>query len=138
MRHTRRHATDVVKDGIAVDGSGNVYVTGTTESANFPTTIPSQTTYRSGSMPSWPSWRRRHRARLLHLFRRHGDDAGNGIAVDSSGNAYVTGKTTSTNFPTTIPYQQANAGGYDAFVTKLAPAGIAGLLDLSWRHRHDD
>jgi hypothetical protein len=54
-------------------------------------------------------------------------DVGYGIAVDSGGNAYVTGYTNSDTpgFPTTPGGQTANAGGYDAFVTKLAPAGNA-------------
>src|SRR5207237_346650 len=56
------------------------------------------------------------------------DDSGNGIAVDSSGSAYVTGLTRSTNFPTTTgAFQTANAGSYDAFVTKLNSAG-SGLI----------
>ena len=50
-------------------------------------------------------------------------DFGQGIAVDGSGEAYVIGQTVSTNFPTLNPYQATNQGGYDAFVTKLAPAG---------------
>ncbi|MBI3300513.1 MAG: SBBP repeat-containing protein, partial [Deltaproteobacteria bacterium] len=54
-----------------------------------------------------------------------GNEAGRSIAVDSSGNAYVTGGTTSTNFPTVSPLQATNGGGADAFVTKLNPAGSA-------------
>jgi hypothetical protein len=52
-----------------------------------------------------------------------GEDLGNGIAVDSSGNAYVTGRTTSTNFPTANALYAANGG--DAFVAKLNAAGSA-------------
>ncbi len=54
-----------------------------------------------------------------------GDDVGNGIAVDAAGSAYVTGWTDSTNFPTQSPYQAANRGDIDVFVTKLTPAGNA-------------
>jgi beta-propeller repeat-containing protein len=54
-----------------------------------------------------------------------GDDAGYGIAVDKSGNAYVTGTTASTNFPTKNALHGSNAGGYDAFVAKLNPTGSA-------------
>ena len=50
-----------------------------------------------------------------------GNDLGIGIAVDSSGNAYVTGETDSTNFPTASPFQAALSGSFDAFVTKLNP-----------------
>src|SRR5207245_2379502 len=49
-----------------------------------------------------------------------GSDDGIGIAVDAAGAAYVTGDTTSTNFPTASPLQAANGGGADAFVAKLS------------------
>ncbi len=46
-----------------------------------------------------------------------------GIAVDSSGNAYITGTTFATNYPTVAPFQSINKGYSDVFVTKLNPAG---------------
>src|SRR5437867_10097 len=53
-------------------------------------------------------------------------DTGVGIAVDASGNAYVTGRTFSTNFPTTAgSFQTTLGGGGDVFVTKLNPTGSA-------------
>ena len=55
-------------------------------------------------------------------------DVGLGIAVDGAGSAYVTGDTVSTDFPTTAgAAQTTNAGGYDAFVTKLDATG-SGLV----------
>ncbi|MBL0321431.1 MAG: SBBP repeat-containing protein [Ignavibacteria bacterium] len=51
------------------------------------------------------------------------DESGGGIAVDGSNNAYITGKTESTNFPTFGAYQISNAGSNDAFVTKLNLSG---------------
>src|SRR2546430_13185772 len=55
-----------------------------------------------------------------------GTDFGSGIAVDSAGNAYVTGVAGSTDFPTQSPEQAANAGGrFDAFVAKFNAAGSA-------------
>ena len=55
-----------------------------------------------------------------------GGDRGNAIAVDGSGNAYVTGETGSTNFPKVGAIQSANGGGlYDVFVTKINAAGTA-------------
>src|ERR1039457_599709 len=52
-----------------------------------------------------------------------GFDVGYGIAVDSADNAYVTGLTQSTDFPTMNPLQRVNGGGYDAFVAKINPTG---------------
>ncbi len=54
-----------------------------------------------------------------------GTDGAFGVAIDASGNAYVTGFPSSTNFPTKNPYQKANAGGIDTFVTKLNKTGNA-------------
>jgi len=58
-------------------------------------------------------------------------DSGHGIALDSSGNVYVTGHTISTNFPTLSPYQGSNAGDYDAFVTSFNSEGSPTLVELS-------
>jgi uncharacterized repeat protein (TIGR01451 family)/uncharacterized repeat protein (TIGR02543 family) len=118
--------------GIAVDGSGNAYVTGYTLSADFPTLNQYQTdqtgtdvfvtkidTAKSGN------------ASLVYSTYLGGndEDIGNGIAVDSGGNAYVTGFTWSTNFPTLNQYQ-TNQAGVDVFVTKIdtTKSGNASLV----------
>ena len=56
-----------------------------------------------------------------------GAENGGDVAVDAAGNIYLTGSTESLNFPTVNPLQPANAGSWDAFVTKLNPAGTAVL-----------
>jgi hypothetical protein len=113
--------------GIAVDPAGNVYLTGRTTSFNFPplasglngnddcfvTKIDVRgtlvySTYLGGSFND-------------SLYDNEG---GNGIAADGAGNAYVTGYTWSTDFPTVGAFQSTNAGGYDAFVARLDPAGV--------------
>src|SRR5207302_1835601 len=55
----------------------------------------------------------------------NGGEFAQGIAVDGSGNAYVVGSTTSTDFPTASPLQANNGGGTDAFVTKINASGSA-------------
>jgi len=113
--------------GIAVDSSGNAYVTGYT-SGNFPTASPLQASHGGGGSDAFVAKLNAAGSALVYstYLGGSGDDRGVGIAVDSSGNAYVTGSTTSTNFPTASPLQAANGGGtYDAFVAKLNAAGSA-------------
>ncbi|MBI2926127.1 MAG: SBBP repeat-containing protein [Verrucomicrobia bacterium] len=120
---------------IAVDAAGNAYVTGLTTSTNFPTANAFQSAV-AGTPP---------RGLTVHPFDvvvlklnptgsalvystylgGSGEDEGIGIAVDSTGSAYVTGQTTSTDFPTANPLQAAPAGAWEAFVTKLSPDGTA-------------
>jgi hypothetical protein len=119
--------------GIAVDAAGSAYVTGTTRSADFPTKSAYQAT--KGGDPVFG----------IDVFVTKLTSAGNAlvystylggsgrdvlmglaIAVDTAGSAYVTGFSASTSFPTQSAYQATFQGGtYDAFVTKLTPAGNA-------------
>ena len=110
--------------GIAVDSTGCAYVTGETDSANFPTQSPYQAAY-AGSGDSFVTKLSAAGNSLVYSTYLGGSayDFGWGIAVDSTGCAYVTGGTGSNNFPTQSPYQAARAGGYDAFVAKLSAAG---------------
>jgi hypothetical protein len=112
--------------GIAVDSSGNAYVTGSTGSTDFPTMNPLQPTY-GGSGDAFVTEINPSGSALVYstYLGGSGTDAGSGIAVDSSGNAYVIGVTASANFPTANPLQPANGGGDDAFVAKLNPSGSA-------------
>jgi beta-propeller repeat-containing protein len=118
---------------IAVDAAGNAYATGVTQSDNFPTTPGAfQTTTGGGGSPGlpWDAFVTKFDSSGSLVYSTYlggsGDDQGRGIAVDATGNAYVTGSAGSTNFPTTAgAYQPANGGGSDSFVTKLDPAGAA-------------
>jgi hypothetical protein len=112
--------------GIAVDSSGNAYVTGFTFSADFPTQNPYQGTFGGGTYDVFVTKLGPAGDTLIYstYLGGGGADGGNDIAIDSSGNAYVTGWTDSTDLPTQNPYQGTFGGGtYDAFVTKLGPAG---------------
>ncbi len=117
--------------GVAVDPAGNAYVTGNTTSTNFPVVGAAQGTNHGGVFGSLDAFVSKLNAAGTALVYStylggSGDDYGNGIAVDQSGNAYVTGQTTSTDFPTTAnAYQTANHGNNDAFVSKLNAAGNA-------------
>jgi len=107
-------------NGIAVDSVGNAYVTGQTTSQNFPTESPLQK-YKYGRGDAFAAKLNPTGSVLVcsTYLGGSGPDTGYGIAVDSSGNAYVVGQTASTNFPTKNPLQPANAGYVDAFVTKI-------------------
>jgi hypothetical protein len=110
---------------IAIDPSGYAYITGYTESLNFPTQNAIQTVLKGGIdayvtklSPSGSSF-----VYSTYLGGNPGE-MGFGIAADAAGHAYVTGLTAAPDFPTTSGSFQANFAGYaDAFVSKLRPDG---------------
>jgi hypothetical protein len=109
--------------GIAVDSSGNAYVAGTGSPNNFPTTPGAFQDLPGGSV--FITKVNSTGSALVYsgfLGGREGTD----IAVDSYGNAYVTGQVGSHNFPTVNPFQATFGGGIlDAYVAKLNPEGTA-------------
>ena len=111
---------------IAVDGSGNVYGTGQTRSSDFPTTGGAYDTSYNGNDDVFITKLNSSGSALLYstfLGATAADDA-YGIATDGSGNAYVTGATTSSGFPTTSgAWDTTYNGAGDAFVTKLSSSG---------------
>ncbi|OBZ17574.1 hypothetical protein A7975_06860 [Bacillus sp. FJAT-26390] len=88
--------------GIAIDASGNAYVTGNTTSTNFPLTSGALQSSLNGGSDA-----------LVYstYYGENGFDSGRAIAVDSSGNAYVTGYTESTTFPLSADAYQTSLGG---------------------------
>ena len=113
--------------GIAVDSAGNAYVTGSTNSSNFPTKNPLQANSGAPEDAFVTKFGPTGSALLYSTYLGgSGGNSGSGIAVDSAGNAYVTGSTSSSNFPTKNPLQaNLGGGGGDAFVAKLDPTGAA-------------
>jgi len=114
--------------GIAVDGASNAYVSGTTNSTDFPTTANVVQPAYGGNSDAFVSKLNPTGSALVYstYLGGSGGDTSGGIAVDSQGNAYVTGNTYSTDFPTTTnAVQPANGGNSDAFVVKLNPTGSA-------------
>jgi photosystem II stability/assembly factor-like uncharacterized protein len=135
--------------GIAVDAAGNAYVTGSTDSTDFPTTpgafqtsTPTRMQYNKTAFVTKLNTAGSALVYSTYLGGSGGGndieydgDIGTAIALDSSGNAYVTGVTGSADFPTTPGALQPNHSpperaappveGSDAFVTKLNAAGSA-------------
>jgi hypothetical protein len=111
---------------IAVDGTGNAYITGLTDSTDFPTSAPLQAA-NAGSGDVFIVKLNRTGTALLYSTYLGGDspDEANAIAVDRRGDAYVAGNTRSNDFPLVQPLQAALAGSEDAFVAKLNRRGSA-------------
>jgi hypothetical protein len=111
---------------VAIDGSGNAYVTGYTSSSNFPTKNAFQKNYGGGQDDAFVTKIDAAGTSIVYSTYLGGSDSDSaiGIAVDASGAAYVTGETTSSDFPLMHPIQKTYGGGdEDAFVTKLDPSG---------------
>src|SRR5207245_2583037 len=128
---------------IAVDAAGHAYVTGQTSAPDFPTTPGAfQTTLRSSGRNAFVAKLTPDGTALVYATYLGGSgtvvvgpggrqitvgDAGLAIAIDAAGNAYVTGNTSSSDFPITSDAFQTTFGGGvgDAFVSKLNATGSA-------------
>src|SRR5258708_39012176 len=112
---------------IAVDATGAAYVTGATSSTDFPVTAGAlQTTNLGGGNDAFVAKLNPEGSALVYstYLGGTGYDTGSGIALDNGGNAYVTGSTSSSDFPTRNPLQPTIGGvGTNAFVAKINPAG---------------
>jgi len=113
-------------NGIAVDSSGAVYVTGETSSIDFPVTPGSYQGTNAGGSDVFVA-KLGPTGALVYATYIGGElsERGNSIAVDANGNACVTGRTNSTAFPTVNYWQNQLLGDFDAFVTKLNSQGNA-------------
>jgi hypothetical protein len=126
--------------GIAVDRSGNAYVTGSTQSTDFPTVRPFQPAIGNSSCSKTEPVKElcddAYVARLSADGRRlayssflggNAEDVGLGIAVDTAGVAYVAGSTDSRAFRLAAPLQPAFGGNIDAYVAAVGPNGALRL-----------
>ena len=120
--------------GIGVDAAGNAYVAGSTASTDFPIVNAFQESFRGGSVAitGFVSKLDPDGSHLVYssYFGGSANDAISGLAIDGSGNAYVTGETLSTDIPTTPGVLQPQAGNRfcpwqctDAFVAKVGATG---------------
>jgi hypothetical protein len=111
---------------IGIDASGNAYVTGHTN-VDFLATVNAAQPTRGGDFDAFITKLDPTGSSILYstYFGGSSFDTGEGIAVSASGDAYITGTTSSNNFPTANPIQPTRGGPgvSDAFVTKFNPSG---------------
>lgn len=113
---------------IAIDSANNAYICGSTNSVNFPTTGGAFQPALAGSSNAFITQLNSTGTALVYstYLGGSGNDAGNSIALDSANNAYVTGRTTSADFPTTLgAFQTTTVAAQTAFVTQLNSTGTA-------------
>jgi len=120
-----------VGGGVAVDSTSNVYITGGTNFTDLPVLNAFQATNKGGLDTFVAKFNPAGVTGTQLIYSTYlggsGDDVGYGVAVDTTGDAYVTGSTSSTDFNTTgttgstlaTALQSTNGGGTDAFITKL-------------------
>jgi len=112
--------------GIAVDSNGNAIVAGVTGSADYPVANPIQATYAGGNSEAFVTKVNAAGTGLVYSTYVGGSQSedAHAVAVDATGNAYVTGGTQSSNWVVTSnAFQMAKGGNRDAFVLELDPAG---------------
>ncbi|MEW6657082.1 MAG: SBBP repeat-containing protein [Thermodesulfobacteriota bacterium] len=123
---------------VAVDSSGNAYLTGCTFSDDFPA-AGGYDSYLSGYEDVFVAKFNAAGAMVYSTYLGgYGTDEGYGIAVDGSGSAYVTGYTDSSSFPTRNAWQSSRKGSTDAFLTKLNAAGNALVYSTYLGDNYDD
>jgi hypothetical protein len=128
--------------GISLDSSNNTYVTGITDSTDFPTTSGVLQTTNGGEDDSFVAEIKSGGSALVYstYLGGSGNDDALGIAVDAAGEAYVTGETTSTNFPTANAAQKALGGSSatNVFVSKLNAGATELLFSTYYGGNQDD
>jgi len=111
--------------GIAVDPAGHAYVTGVTQSGDFPTVNAIQGSFGGGIVDAVLAKLSPSGASLVYATYLGGgsNDDGLGVAAAADGTAYLVGGTRSANFPLLDPIQSSRAGDSDAFVARVDPSG---------------
>jgi uncharacterized repeat protein (TIGR01451 family) len=125
---------------IVVDAAGNAWLTGRTTSSSFPTTTGAAQPGSGGLSDAFVAKLTADGSTLLYASYLGGSgvDAGNGIALGPTGHAFVTGATSSGDFPSVNSLQEVYGGSGDAFVVKLDPAGSTLLYSTHFGGSADD
>jgi hypothetical protein len=112
---------------VAVDAQDDVYLSGLTWSTDFHGLRGFQNAFGGGAFDSYVAKFAGDTGALafISLLGGSGEDWQAGLAVDSSGRAYLSGFTNSTDFPTAAPLQAQSAGGIDAYVARFSANGRA-------------
>ncbi len=125
--------------GVAIGKNNEIFLTGRTISASFPTTTGAYQSNKNGEYDAFVVKLNAAASALVYATFLGGssDDYGNDIAVDQSGNAYVTGVTWSSDFPIVSGYSTVFGGQRDVFVAKLSADGSSLLYStfiggVSW------
>jgi len=117
-------SSDDFSNAVAVDSAGDAYVTGITDSPNFP--LATLGSYNSTQFRAFLTKFDPTGSTLLfadYFGGTSGSDEAEAIALDSSGNAYVTGSAVSSDFPLVNPYQSTLSGSQDAFLAQFSADG---------------
>ena len=133
-----------VANGVAVDPAGNAYVIGTTTSTNFPVTTNNLSAYLTAKNNRGKGKKNSSDVFIIAFTNNcsallysaylggEGGDFGNAIAVDTNGNAFITGMTRSTNFPAVNALQNHRTGSNDLFIAKISwTTNMASTLDTN-------
>ena len=113
-------------NAVRIDGQGNIFITGNTEGPGFPVKAGYDMTYNGGGDVYVAKFAASGRSLVYSTFLGGtGQDYPSGMAVDAQGAVYVTGFTTSRDFPKKNSYKKTINGSNDAFVARLDPGGTA-------------
>lgn len=120
-------------NAMAIDSIGRVYLTGSTESTDFPAEGYFYTTTNAGGIDAWaaivdPNASGKDSLPFCTMFGGTGTDVSNAIAFDSQFNVYIGGYTTSGELPgRNSPAQNSGQGGWEGFITKFDPTTVSSL-----------
>ena len=125
---------------IALDAAGNIYLTGTTASFDFPVTAGCPQASLAGLYNAFVTKLAASGQSILYstFLGGSGSDTGNAIGVDRLGRAVVSGSTNSPNFPEQNPVQSAFGGSFDAFLTEMNASGSSFVFSSYFGGSGDD